>query len=390
MKNVIINAIKKYKWLTLICIIFIVLNMYFLTYPSMIVGWLIDLLYNIDENKSQILLNIGYLLLSAFGLLLLRLPWRSLVTFLNRSFEKEIINKLFEQFLKIKMTNIQNMKNGKIMSYFTQDVSELREFYYKVLSYGTRIVATFIIVTYTMIKGTNVKLTIATLCPIVVTAFIVVKIRKYVELNFKKAQKNFTELSEYVQESTDAIRTTKAYTGEKQQLKEFIRKNKILKGNNIAVELHSTLISICIKICFGLCYGISLIYGSKLVLDGEITVGDFTAFNGYIGLFYGPVDWMPGVIARYKRAQLAYKRLDNFMKLEREKVLPIGEKNENLISGDIEIKNLSFNYPSTIEIALKDINIKIEKKNTWNNRNYWRRKDHSCKFTFKIISCTKW
>jgi len=364
MKRVIIDILKKYKWIILISTTFIVLNMYLSTYPSMIVGWIIDLLYNIEQNKSQIFNNILYLLLSAVGLLLLRLPWRTLVVFLSRSFEKELKNKIFEQFLKIKMTNIQNIKNGEIMSYFTQDISEVRKLYFRTIAYITRIIAIFIIVTASMIKGTNIKLTLATLCPIIITCFIVVKIKKYVEINFKKSQKNYTALSEYVQESTDAIRTTKAYSGEKYQLKEFIRKNKILKESNIAVEINSTLISITIKICFGLCYAISLIYGSKLVLDGEITIGDFIAFNGYIRLFIGPVDWMPGIISAYKRAQVSYRRLDNFMNLEKEKILMLDEGKENLISGDIEIKDLTFNYPSNIELALNNIDIKIEEGKT--------------------------
>ena len=320
------------------------------------------MLYNIEENKPQILQNIWYLLLSAAGLLLIRFPWRTLVVFLSRSFEKGLKEKLFEQFLKIKMTSIQNIKNGEIMAYFTQDTREIRAFYYRVISFGARIIATFIIVTYTMIQGTNLKLTLVTMLPIIATIYIVIKLRNYVEKSFKKAQKNFTDLSEYVQESTDAIRTTKAYSGEKYQLKEFIRKNKILKGSNIAVEMHSSLIAMAIKICFGLCYGISLIYGSKLVLQGEITTGDFIAFNGYIGLFWGPVEWMPSIIARFKRAEISYKRLDKFMSLEKEKVLTLAEGKETLISGDIEIKDLSFNYPSTIEVALKNINLKIEKR----------------------------
>ncbi len=364
MKKVIINILKKYKWTFLITVLFIILNMYLSTYPSKIVGWIIDQLYNIEANKQGILNNIWYLLLAALGLLLTRLPWRTLVTYLARSFEKDLKDKIFEQFLRIKMTSMQNIKNGEIMSYFTQDIAEVRGFYYRMISYTTRIIIIFIIVTYTMIQGTNLKLTIATLCPIIITSFIIVKIKKYVELNFKKAQKNFTELSEYVQESTDSIRTTKAYSGEKYQLKEFIRKNKALKESNIAVEVHSSLISASIKICFGFCYAIALIYGSKLVLNGEITTGDFIAFNGYIGLFFGPVDWIPGLVARYKRAQVSYRRLDNFMKLEREKVLTIEDKKANLISGDIEIRNLSFNYPANIEVALKNIDIKIQEGKT--------------------------
>lgn len=52
----------------------------------------------------------------------------------------------------------------------------------------------------------------------------------------------------------------------------------------------------------------------------KITIGDFTAFNGYIGIFYGPVSWIPGMISRYKRARISYNRLDKFCKLEKEKI----------------------------------------------------------------------
>lgn len=52
------------------------------------------------------------------------------------------------------------------------------------------------------------------------------------------------------------------------------------------------------------------------------------------------------------------------MNLEREKVLTLDEGKENLISGDIEIKDLSFNYPKTIEVALKNIDINVKKGKT--------------------------
>ena len=40
-----------------------------------------------------------------------------------------------------------------------------------------------------MIAGVNMKLTLATMCPIIVTSFLVVIIKKYVEKSFKKSQK---------------------------------------------------------------------------------------------------------------------------------------------------------------------------------------------------------
>ena len=208
------------------------------------------------------------------------------------------------------------------------------------------------------------KLTLATMCPIIVTSFLVVIIKKYVEKSFKKSQKYYTEMSEFVQESTDSIKTTKAYAGEMSQLKEFIRRNKMLKQANNSVDVHSTLLSTCVNICFGLCYGISLIYGSNLVLQGTITTGEFIAFNGYIGLFVGPVSWIPGIISRFKRAQISYHRLDKIFHLEREKIVNKDNKVEDMISGDIVIRDLTYNYTQNIEVALNHINLEIKEGET--------------------------
>ena len=44
---------------------------------------------------------------------------------------------------------------------------------------------------------------------------------KKIEKNYNASRKKFTELSGFVQESTDSIRTTKAYVGEKKQYEEL-------------------------------------------------------------------------------------------------------------------------------------------------------------------------
>lgn len=363
MKRTLLKIIKKYKIPALIQIFFIILNSYFLTFPPKIIGNIVDLLYNIPENKNLIFKQVFYLIMSTLLLLAVRMPWRWLSGYTPRNIEKDLKNKLFEQFMKIKLANIQNIKNGELMSYFVKDITEIRKFSYRLLSYGSRIVFICITAAYTMISSVNPKLTLMTLLPIIVTAFLIVKIKEYVEQSFKKSQKCFTELSEYVQESTDAIRTTKAYTGEISQLKEFIRKNRALRESNNVVDVHSTLLSTCINICFGLCYAISLLYGSKLVLDGTISTGDFIAFNGYIGLFVGPVSWIPSLISSFKRAQISYQRLDYIFSLEREKISSIDTTKASL-KGNIEIKNLSFTYPENIETVLKHISITVNKGET--------------------------
>lgn len=364
MKTIVIRFFKKHYFYIIIQTIFIFLNIYFATFPAKIIGNLIDLLYDISANQKDIIQNIIFLFLTSIGLLVVRFPWRFLVTYHSRSLEKEIKNSLFKQLVKMKMNEIQEIKNGEIMSYFTKDTKEIRSAFYNLESYGTRIIATFFIYTITMAQGVNLGLTATTLLPILITSYLIVKIKKYVENSFKISQQYYTELSEYVQESTDAIRTTKAYSQEGNQLKDFIRRNRNLKTANDAVDVHSTLLTTCINVCFGLCYAISIIVGSKLVLEQTITIGDFVAFNGYIGLFIGPVSWLPSTISKWKRGQISYKRLDKFLSLEKEKYLLLEPKEERDLKGDIKISHLSFHYPSHLESALEDINITIPQGKT--------------------------
>ncbi len=365
MKEVMLKILKKHKKGMFFQIVVITINMWLLTFPPKIIGIIIDLLYDIDKNKSEIINYTYYLVGICFILLAVRMCWKYYDSYNQRSVEKELKDKVFERVMKIKLSKLQKIKNGELMSYFVKDVNEIRRLVQKVLSYGTRFVTTLIIAGITMASNVDLKLTIITLCPIIITTYIVIKIKNYVERSFRKSQIYFTELSEYVQESTDSIKTTKAYSCEGEQLKEFIRKNRKVKSSNIATEVHSSLITTTINICFGLCYGISILFGSKLVLENTITIGDFVAFNGYIGLFIGPVSWIPGVISQYKRAQISYKRLDKIFSLEKEKIkIKPNEDIKEKLYGDIKINNLSYNYPDCIEKVLEDINLQVESGET--------------------------
>lgn len=363
MKGTLKSILRKQIVQITFIIILIGINIYLLTYPSKILGKIIDLLYNIEKNKDIIFQNICILILVSVLILILRVIWKYLIGKSTRYLEKELKDKLFEEFLKINLTNIQNIKNGELMSYFVKDVGELRGLLYRTLSHGTRIIFVFIIATYTM-KNVNLSLTIATLCPIFITLYIVILLKKYVEKSFKKSQRYFTSLSEYVQESTDAIRTTKAYSGETNQLKKFIKKNSILKKGNIAVDVYSTLLSTTVSICFGFCYGITILYGSKLVIDKVITIGDFVAFNGYINMFLTPIHWLPGMISKFERAQISYNRLDKVFKLQKENLLLENVDIKEKIHGDIKINNLTFNYPGNLDRVLENINLTIKEGTT--------------------------
>ncbi|MCI8485744.1 MAG: ABC transporter ATP-binding protein [Clostridia bacterium] len=364
MKKVIIDSLKNYKWRILIQIILLGVNIYLLTYPPKIIGQIVDMLYDLEPNKQRILNSIYFLLIVCVVMLVVRITWKYIDCYINRGFEKDIKIDLFKRFMKLKLKDIQNIKNGEIMSYFVKDTNEIRSAAFRILSHGVRITFTFIIAFFQMVQSVNLYLSLAVMLPIIIGAFLVVKIKKYVEKSFKKSQEMFTNMSEYIQESTDSIRTTKAYSCKNEQIREFLKKNRRVYQSNNTVDIFSNLLKLALNICFGFCYGIALLYGSKLVLDGTITVGELVTFNGFIVLFVGPVSWLPQLISSFKRAQISYKRLEKIYDLKPERINEKVTLTKEKLEGHIIIKDLNFSYPGIIDGTLQDINIEIKKGET--------------------------
>ena len=282
MKKELIKSLKKYKWQILIEIILIIISVIFIAYPSKIIGKMIDLLYNAESNKSEIIKSIVQLLSISIGFLITRVLWKNLDFRINIYIDKDLKDRLFTKLLKTKVKALNEIKNGEIMSYFVSDLRKVTMITAKFISTGTRIIANFTIAIIMMSNSCNIKLTLISLIPVLITIVVIIFIRKRWMDVMKEAQKSFADLSEYVQESTDSIRTMKAFCGEDKQIEEFKDKNATLKKYNISVSKNQNLLFVCVSLGFGLAYAITLLYGSNLVINGKVSIGNLIAFNGYL------------------------------------------------------------------------------------------------------------
>lgn len=361
MKKELIKSLKKYKWQILIEIILIIISVIFIAYPSKIIGRMIDLLYNAESNKSEIIKSIVQLLSISIGILITRVLWKNLDFRINVYIDKDLKDRLFTKLLKTKVKALNEIKNGEIMSYFVSDLRKVTMTTAKFISTGTRIIANFTIATIMMSNSCNIKLTLISLIPVFITIVVIIFIRKRWMDVMKEAQKSFADLSEYVQESTDSIRTMKAFCGEDKQIEEFKDKNATLKKYNISVSKNQNLLFVCVSLGFGLAYAITLLYGSNLVINGKISIGNLIAFNGYLAMLEGPVIWIPWLFGKAKKFKVSFDRLDKMFKLPEEEIDNFEKSNEDKLNGDIEIKNLTYNYPGYIETVLENINIDIKK-----------------------------
>ena len=215
-----------------------------------------------------------------------------------------------------------------------------------------------------MTQASNVYLAIAAMVPVVFTLIVIFLMRNMVSESFRKSQESFTGLSEYVQESTDSIRTMKAFAGEDVQIEEFEKKNNDVRINNLRVIRNQSFMDVLITTGFGISYAITLLWGSNLVISGKMTVGDLVAFTGYLGVLSMPVYWFPWLLTRFKKIRVSAERLSELVNLPEEDIEVQDNNNYGELKGNIDIKDLTYNYPGYIERVLEHVSIEVKQGET--------------------------
>lgn len=363
MKEQLTKLLRQNKFLLFIELIDLVAFVYLLSCPAKYLGMIIDLLDNIDENKQLIIQKVFLIIATSLGVIITRLIYKKIDFGLECKIRKTLTDNLFNKFMKMKVEDIKQIKNGEIMSYFVRDTKKISRQSLRFFSSGIRVIANIIIVVVLMAKSSNIKLAICAVIPVFVTIATLIFIRKKIRKNFKIAQQAFTEFSEYVQENTDSIRTIKAFAGEKFEQEIFNKRNESLKNSNLKVSYCEGLLDVIINVGIGISYTIAILWGSKLVLAGEMTVGDVISFFGYLALLDMPMQFVPWVVSKLDEFKISLSRLDKMFNMPEEEVRLDKPKTE-IISGDIEIKNLTFHYPDSLDEVLSDININVKKGET--------------------------
>jgi ATP-binding cassette subfamily B protein len=108
---------------------------------------------------------------------------------------------------------------------------------------------------------------------------------------------------------------------------------------------------------------IVLYMGGNKIINGEMSIGELTAFIIYLGLLTWPIISLGWIINLTQRAEASMKRLievfDNKPEIEDDPVMIRKYFNDTAIKGSIEFKNVSFRYDESLPYVLKDISFKI-------------------------------
>ena len=363
-RGIIFPYLWKYKFSYLLGLLTLLMVDYISLYIPELTG-------NITDELSQGTLDlqgagklVSYILLCAAIIAIGRFLYRYFIFGSARKIEYEIRNSMFKKLETLSQRFYNENKTGDLMTHFINDLQAMR------MAIGPSIISMFDaivmsgMVLYKMMFQVNLKLTLLTLMPMLIIAVGGYYFGEEFKSRFKAKQASFAKLSDHVQESVSGERVIKAFTQERLQSKEFEQINDSNRQMNLSVVKLMASVFPILEIIIGITYVITLVYGGYLTLHNQISLGEFIAFNQYIGMLVWPMIAFGDTITSMSQARAAISRIRHIY----DEVADIQDADDcvdiKTIVGEIEFKDVCFKYSENSNEVLQNINLKVNAGDT--------------------------
>ncbi len=319
----------------------------------------VDLLTTEDSTTYALFQLGGIIMVIAVVIVFLRYVWRLLIFGYSRKVEQGLRNRLYEHLQTLSPSFYQRTKTGDIMARSINDINAIR------MGAGMGLVA--------LIDGTvlgmaaigfmlsiNVKLTLISLIPAPIVVIFSRTLTRRISVGFETVQKTFSELTERVREGFAGIRVIKAYCRESWEYESVKEEGEKYITVNLGLAKNLALFFPMMAIFTNLGLAIVIWLGGRLTILGNITIGDFVAFTGYLNLLTWPMMAMGWVTSLMQRASASMGRVNRILEEEPEIKDSVHSLSIADITGEIEISGLNIRYPGKTDYILKDIRFKVK------------------------------
>ncbi len=266
----------------------------------------------------------------------------------------------FNHLIRLPMKFFQHRRVGELNSRISADITLLQDALTSTLAEFLRQLI-IIIGGVTLMMITSFKLTLFMLSIVPVIMILVVFFGRYIRKLSKQAQSQVADSNTIVEETLQGIQSVKAFTNEFFEMSRYRIKTLEIAATGIRNgKLRGAFSSSTILGLFGAMVAV-IWKGSTLLATGELATGELFSFVIYSMFIGGTIGGMADVFARVQKFIGA---TEDLLEIFNEAVEPVDDQSsilpEHLLHGSIEFDDLSFSYPSRLEMqVLNHISVTI-------------------------------
>jgi subfamily B ATP-binding cassette protein MsbA len=258
--------------------------------------------------------------------------------------------KVQKKMLSLPISYFDNNKSGALVSRIMNDVEGVRNLVGTGLVQLIGGILTAIISLVLLIK-ISAMMTLYVLLPVALFAVVAAKAFTYIRPIFKKRGVLNAEVTGRLTETINGVRVIKGFNAEEQENNTFEKGVEQL-FLNVKQSLTSTaIITSSATLLLGFASAGIMGIGGYMIINGELTFGEFLSFTLYLGFMIAPIVQMSNIGSQLTEAFAGLDRTQEIMNMDPEN----DEKSRTIalpvLKGDIRFNDVSFSYEEGKEVV---------------------------------------
>lgn len=271
----------------------------------------------------------------------------------------DIRNDLYQHIQKLSISFFDNQRTGDLMSRLSSDVNAMGNLITadipEILADSITVIA---IAAY--LFTTNWQLTVLILVTWPIMIYLSQVFGKWMRDAYRDVQVSGAAINSHIQDTISNINIIKSFGNEQYEIDRFADYSRDYMDANIrAVRLWSLFFPV-IGILNNLGTLIVVVFGSREVMLGRLTIGELAAFLAYINQLNQPIRRFSKVMNVIQRAVVASDRVFEILDIQPE----VTEKEDAVaisnVKGRVRFEDIQFGYSHNSPAILHDFNLEIK------------------------------
>lgn len=359
---------RKSVGLILICIVFIVFQVWLdLRLPDYMSN-ITKLVQTEGSQMSEILEQGGYMILCALGSLASAIIVGYFASYIAASFSKQLRRDVFYKVENFGMEELKKFSTSSLLTRTTNDITQIQMLIAMGLQLTIKAPITAVWAV-SKIAGKNMEWTVLTGGAVLVLILFISILIAITLPKTRKVQELTDNLNRVTRENLKGIRVVRAFNAEEYQEAKFNEANEALTKTNLFVQRMMGLMTPLMQfVMSGISLGIYII-GAYLINAAGLTdrlnlFSDMVVFSSYSMQVIMAFMMLIVIFIILPRAQVSANRILEVLNTEEKIKDGTIHKTDGKVKGKVEFRDVSFQYPDADEPILEHISFTAEKGET--------------------------
>ncbi|MEN9544246.1 MAG: hypothetical protein RLZZ598_1079 [Pseudomonadota bacterium] len=321
------------------------------------VGLLVDGLVGNRLTPRALAIELAWLVAAGIAIYFLRVGWRLKLYAAAYRLGVELRARLYQRLTLQGPPFFQGRRTGDLMANATNDIDAIELAAGEAMLAGFDGSMTLVLVVMAMAIVVDPKLALVALLPFPPMALAFWWISRHLHDASRDALNAFSHLNDHVQETLSGVRTLRALGLEQRAAARFGELAAAAAEASERAQRWEATYEPAVGISLTLAVVLTLSYGGWRVWHGELTIGELTSFNLYLGQLIWPMFAAGWVLSLIERGRAAWGRLQPVL----DAPLTLADESREAPAPQalIRFEQVRFNYPGQVRPALDGVSLRL-------------------------------